>query len=172
MRAAMDGDQAAYRSLLVSLAHALRSTVRRGFARAGLAADEVEDVVQETLLAVHLKRHTWRRDETIGPWITAIARNKLVDALRRRGRRAQVPIEEVVEELCEEHPDAELDRRDVDHVLGQLNGRQQDIVRWVSIEGYSIRQVAERLEMTEGAVRVALHRSLKSLAASLRRTPG
>ena len=87
MRAANGGDAAAYNRLLTSLAPAIRSVARRGLGRAGFAVEEAEDVVQETLLAIHLKRHTWDPSMPLGPWVRAIARNKLIDSMRRRGRR-------------------------------------------------------------------------------------
>ena len=83
MRAAVNGDAGAYRQFLASLAPVLRATARRNCARVGLDGGEAEDVVQETLLAIHLKRHTWDLDRPIGPWITAIARHKLIDAIER-----------------------------------------------------------------------------------------
>lgn len=166
MRAAIDGDEVAYRRLLESLSQSLRAATRRGFAQAGAALNDVEDVVQETLLALHLKRHTWNSDQPLGPWVRAIARHKLIDALRRRGRRIEVPIDAVLDFLAAEEPlDSELDRKDAARLVDGLRGRQQIIVRAISIEGQSIREVAERLDMNEGAVRVALHRGLKALAA-------
>ncbi len=164
MRAAIDGDAASYRQLLESLSHSLRAATCRGFAQAGAAPNDVEDVVQETLLAIHLKRHTWNADQPLGPWVRAIARHKLIDALRRRGRRIEVPIEAVLDFLAADEPRSDLDRQDAERLVNGLRGRQQAIVRAISIEGQSIREVAERFDMNEGAVRVALHRGLKALA--------
>lgn len=172
MRAAIDGDAASYRQLLDSLARSLRAATRRGFAQVGAAPNDVEDVVQETLLAVHLKRHTWNSDQPLGPWVRAIARHKLIDALRRRGRRIEVPIEVVLDTLAADEPRSDLDRQDAVRLVDGLRGRQQAIVRAISIEGKSIREVAERLEMNEGAVRVALHRGLKALAAMHEKADG
>jgi RNA polymerase sigma-70 factor (ECF subfamily) len=165
MRAAIDGDEASYRLLLESLSRSLRAATRRGFAQAGAALNDVEDVVQETLLAIHLKRHTWNSDQPLGPWVRAIARHKLIDALRRRGRRTEVPIEAVLDFLAAEEPRNDLDRQDAARLVDGLRGRQHVIVRAISIEGQSIREVADRMGMNEGAVRVALHRGLKALAA-------
>lgn len=165
MRAAMGGDAAAYRRLLEALTHSLRAVTRRGFAQAGAALNDVEDVVQETLLAIHLKRHTWDMDQPLGPWVRAIARHKLIDALRRRGRRIEVPIDLVIDSLPADEGPSNLDRQDAHRLVDGLNGRQQAVVRSISIEGKSIRETADRLGMNEGAVRVALHRGLKALAA-------
>jgi len=88
MRLAISGDSAAYHRLLRALTPVLRAGARRGLARAGQPVDQSEDIVQDILLAVHLKRHTWDTNAPFAPWLFAIARNKLIDALRRRGRRA------------------------------------------------------------------------------------
>lgn len=168
MRAAISGDAVAYRRFLGSVTRSLRAMARRRIARAGLAVGDAEDVVQEVLLAIHLKRHTWDQSRPIGPWISAIARNKFIDSLRRRGARADVPIENVVETLAAEEKEEGLGQHDLDRLLGRLRGRQRDIVRLVSMEGVSARQTAERLHMSEGAVRVALHRALRALAALYR----
>ena len=172
MRAAIAGDAAAYRRLLDQLSYSLRAATRRGFAQFGAAMNDVEDVVQETLLAIHLKRHTWDPNQPLGPWVRAIARHKLIDALRRRGRRIEIPIEAVIDFLPAEEVRSDLDRQDAQRLIGELNGRQQTIVRSISIEGKSIRDVAANLGMNEGAVRVALHRGLKALAAMHRKGDG
>jgi RNA polymerase sigma-70 factor (ECF subfamily) len=171
MRAANRGDRASYSRLLHELAPVLRAVVKRGFARYGLDGGEVEDVVQETLLALHLKRHTWDERRAFLPWVQSIAQNKLVDNLRRRGRRAQISLDEVSETLVANAPSADMNGVDAERMIARLEGRQRDIVVAISIEGASAREVGERLGMTEGAVRVALHRALQSLAKAFRAEP-
>jgi RNA polymerase sigma-70 factor (ECF subfamily) len=85
--------------------------------------------------------------------------------LRRRGRRIQVPIESVMETLAAEESNSSVDRQDAARLVNGLRGRQKEVVRSISLEGQSIRDVAQRLQMKEVAVRVALHRGLKALAA-------
>src|SRR5262245_56536658 len=99
MRAANGGDSAAYERLLRGIATAVRPVARRGLRRAGRATADAEDIVQDVLLAVHLKRHTWDASQPVGPWVYAIARYKLVDALRRAGWRQHVPIDAVADTL-------------------------------------------------------------------------
>jgi RNA polymerase sigma-70 factor (ECF subfamily) len=169
MRAANAGDEAAYRALLASLASALRTMARRTLTRYGRGTADAEDVVQEVLLAIHLKRRTWDENRPFGPWFSAIARNKLTDCLRRRGNRIEIPIEDFDDILTIEEPTDEFLRQDVTRMLDQLNQRQRDIVRSISLDGMSIHDTAARFGMKEGAVRVALHRGLKALAAIYRR---
>jgi RNA polymerase sigma factor (sigma-70 family) len=168
MHAAIDGDNQAYRTLLVSLTPCLRSLAKRGFERVGLGNSEIEDVVQETLLAIHLKRGTWDRSRSLGPWVSAIARYKLVDSLRRKGRTTDLPIEDVADWLADDAANEGSARHDADSMLETLKGRDQDIVRSISIDGQPVRDVAQKLGMTEVAVRVSLHRSLKRLAERFR----
>ncbi|NTG42952.1 sigma-70 family RNA polymerase sigma factor [Rhizobium rhizogenes] len=168
MRAAIDGDAQAYHRFLSAVAPYLRAMARRRCDQFGAPASEAEDVVQEVLLAIHLKRGTWDTSRPIGPWISTIVRNKLIDSLRRRGRHVNVPIDDVIDSLeADEQTDA-LDRLDVDRMLAQLRDPQRTIVRSISVDGTSVRETADRLKMTEGAVRVALHRALKALAALYR----
>lgn len=170
MRKAIAGDDVAYRRLLSELSTALRMIVRRGFSGVSAAPSEVEDVVQEVLLAIHLKRHTWDANQPITPWVMAISRNKMIDDLRRKGRRGEVPIDGMIDMLeSGGHEDA-IHAHDVTRVLTGLNGRNREIVQAISIDGHTAHDVAKRLGMTEVAVRVALHRSLKALADTYRET--
>ena len=168
MRAAISGDACAYHRFLVSVTPHLRLMARHRSRVAGAPERDVEDIVQEVLLAIHLKRGTWDQSRPIGPWIAAIVRNKLIDALRRRGRHVIVPIEDVIDTLgAEDHADG-ASPGEIDGLLGQLKVQQREIVKSISMNGSSVRETADRLHMTEGAVRVALHRALKTLAALYR----
>jgi RNA polymerase sigma factor (sigma-70 family) len=168
LRQGLQGDEAAYRQFLESLAIWLRRTTRNRCRRMGIGDAEVEDVVQESLLAIHLKRNTWRADEPVSPWIAAISRNKLIDVMRRRGRRAELSLDDVEESVLPSITADDSAGHDVQRVLESLNERQRSIVRLVSIEGRSAREAAQALGMSEGALRVALHRALHALAVQLR----
>ncbi len=168
MRAAISGDNAAYHRLLKAVTPVLRAAARRGLARAGQPVDQSEDIVQEILLAVHLKRHTWDADAPFAPWLFAIARNKLIDALRRRGRRIFVNIDDFAETIPSEAPAETASAGEVATLLKALPERQRDVLQSISVEGTSIKDTATKFSMSEGAVRVALHRGLASLTARLR----
>jgi RNA polymerase sigma-70 factor (ECF subfamily) len=168
MRAALKGDDAAYQRLLRGLTPVLRGLARRGLARAGQPVDQSEDIVQEILLAVHLKRHTWDADAPFAPWLFAIARNKLIDALRRRGRRVFVSIDDFAETLADQPAAETPSTREVAAQLEQLPVRQREVLQSIAVDSASIKDTAQRFSMTEGAVRVALHRGLASLTARLR----
>ena len=132
--------------------------------------DHVEDIVQETLLAVHNARHTYRQDQPVTAWAHAIARYKLMDFLRARMRHdaRNDPLDDVeglFEESAEQASDA---RRDVAVLLGQLPDRQRLPIEMVKLQGLSVAEAAGRAGMSESAVKVGVHRGLKALAARIR----
>ncbi|HHZ08754.1 MAG TPA: sigma-70 family RNA polymerase sigma factor [Rhizobiales bacterium] len=160
LRSAIAGDERAYARFLERTAALVRGFARRRTADGGV---DPEDIVQETLLAIHLKRHTWIADAPVLPWIFAIARFKIIDAYRRRGRRIEIDVDEVAETLAQ--PEAErASDRDVGRALDALAPGQRGVVAAITVEGYSIGETARRLGMTETAVRVALHRGLAAIA--------
>ena len=163
LRAGLAGDEHRYKAFLDAITPALRRLVR---ARAGgLDEADCEDIVQDVLLAVHLKRHIWRNDEPVRPWLFAIARHKVIDAFRARGRRVTVDIDPFSESLPAPEQEDPTRGGDMERVLAELDARSAAIVRGIGLDGESVGEVGTRLGMTEGAVRVALHRGLKKLAA-------
>ncbi len=167
MRLAMSGDSAVYHRLLKAVTPVLRAAARRGLARAGQPTDQAEDIVQDILLAVHLKRHTWDANAPFAPWLFAIARNKLIDALRRRGKRIFVNIDDFSETLADQ-PAETASASEVAAQLNTLPARQREVLQSIAVESASIKDTAMKFNMSEGAVRVALHRGLASLTAKLR----
>ncbi len=168
MRTANRGDAEAYRKLLRQISPMLRGFARCAPASYRLSAEDIEDIVQETLLAMHLKRHTWVESKPLLPWVRAMAHNKLVDHLRRSGRGEQLPIDDFSDVLVADPPASISSALDAEAAIGRLDGRQRDIVVAISVSGKSAREVAEELGMTEGAVRVVLHRALRALSKALR----
>ena len=158
--AALAGDEKAYAAFLREAAALVRGFARR---RASDGLVDAEDVVQDTLLAIHLKRHTWKTDAPVLPWIMAIARHKLIDAYRRRGGRIEVELEGILESLAQ--PDTEQPgTRDIERALDALTPGQRRVVSSISVEGRSISETAEALAISQTAVRVALHRGLQAIA--------
>lgn len=172
MRAAVAGDSGAYRKFLHAVSPYIRAIARSRCRRLGMLESEAEDIVQEVLLTIHLKQGTWDRSREIGPWLTAITRNKIIDAFRRRGQRIEVPIDDVLDSLRAEEPLPTLHTGEIDALLEKLTCRQQEIVRSISLRGASIQETAQRLEMTDVSVRVSLHRALKALGALYRSSTG
>jgi RNA polymerase sigma factor (sigma-70 family) len=162
LAAANAGDARAYAQFLRTVTPVLRGIVQtRG---GGLGEAGCEDVLQEVLLAIHLKRHTWDPGAPVRPWLYAITRYKIVDAFRARGRKTDLPIDDFVDVLPAEAGPDPTEAADMDKMIGMLDGRSARIVRKIGLEGASVAETGEALTMSEGAVRVALHRAFKTLA--------
>jgi RNA polymerase sigma-70 factor, ECF subfamily len=159
-RASLNGDERAYGDFLQQAAALVRAWARRRTTFGGL---DPEDIVQETLLAIHVKRHTWQTDARVAPWLYAIARHKLVDALRRLGRHPRIEIGELEDRLAAEETETVRDW-EIDRALETLTPGQRSVVTAISVEGHTIAEAARRLDMNETAVRVALHRGLAAIA--------
>ncbi len=166
MLAGLDGDRAAYRALLGDVRLRLGGYFSRRLSR---GSPEAEDLVQDTLMAIHTRRETYDRAQPFLPWAYAIARYKLIDHYRRSGRRISVPLEDAEHQLSVPDESAAVDaRRDIERALATLPERTRILVRSLKIEELSVAETAERVGMTDGAVKVAMHRGLKALTARLR----
>ena len=161
------GDGAAYHRFLGELSGHLRAFLRRRLAR---MPDDVEDLVQETLLAVHNQRHTFDAAQPLTAWAHAIARYKLVDFLRRRSRRDLLtePLDDELEVLSSADADAAEARRDLARLLETLPERQRMPIVYVKVQGLSVIEAARLTGMSASAVKVAVHRGLKALATKIR----
>jgi RNA polymerase sigma-70 factor, ECF subfamily len=163
MRAAQRGCADSYVRLLNDVAASLRQIAAADLRRFGLQASDAEDVIQETLLAIHLKRHTWQDDRPFLPWLRAIARHKALDFVRRRGRKQEVPVEQVADTLPAPATAPDLGAP-LERFLEELPQRQRQVVQSLAVEGASVPETAMKLNMTHGAVYVAFHRGLAALA--------
>lgn len=158
----LDGEQAAYQAFLQKLSAHLRAFLRR---RLFGWPDEVEDLVQECLLAVHNKRHTYQSDQPLTAWVHAIARYKVIDLLRSKSGREALhdPLNEDLAVFAESSTDASDARRDLTGLLETLPDRQRLPIEHVKLQGLSVTEAAALLSMSESAVKVGIHRGLKAL---------
>jgi len=168
MQSANAGDGAAYHRLLMGIAPVLRVTVEGGLERAGRPTDQCEMIVQEILLAVHLKRHTWDVSTPFCSWLFAITRNKLLDLMRRSDKPGRIDIDCFRDPSPEEPPSESRKTTEVDEHIQSLSHRQRIVLQAIVSGQVSLRETAAKLMTTENAVRVALHRGLSNLAAKLR----
>jgi RNA polymerase sigma-70 factor (ECF subfamily) len=160
MCAAQAGDALAYRQLLGMAAQLLMRWFRRK-----VAPTDLDDLVQDTLLAVHQRRASWDPARPFLPWLAAIARYRWVDRLRRaRVRDADALFDDIAVESGEA---ALIGLLGCDRLLGMLPGPQAAAIRAVKIEGLSVIEAAARLGQSESMIKVNVHRGLKRMAAAV-----
>jgi RNA polymerase sigma-70 factor (ECF subfamily) len=166
MLASLDGDAAAHRSLLERLSRHLRAYYRRRFAAGRRDTEEAEDLVQETLIAIHTRRHTYDRSQPLTPWVFAIARYRLIDHLRHtRDSLADIPLSDAAELLAHDEQSQAESAYDLDQLLGRLPERMRRAIRFVKLDGLSTAEAASRCGTSQSAVKVNVHRGLKALGA-------
>ena len=160
------GDAPAYHLFLGDLSAHLRSFLR---SRLVQRPEEVEDLVQELLLAVHNQRHTYDCDQPLTAWVHAIARYKFIDYLRRRSRTESLhePLDQEAELPVTTDAGAQEARYDLAKLLQILPDRQRLPILYVKIEGATVADAARRTGMSESAIKVGIHRGLKALAAAV-----
>ena len=157
MAAAQVGDANAYRILLGELA----SWLRRYYARR-LPPSMTEDAVQDVLLAIHEKRHTYDPTRPFGPWLAAIARYKWIDRLRSLRAEASEPLDENMG--VPDHEDAVVAGSTIKQLLAELKPPQAEAIRLVKLEGYSVEETSRATGQSISLVKVNVHRGLKRLA--------
>lgn len=163
MLRALGGDGAAYADLLRRLGDHLRAYYRR---RLGSGAD-AEDLLQETLIAMHTRRSTYDPSRPFTAWVYAIARYKLIDHFRRTKRRAEDPLDDPDILFGAQDANAAEAQLDVERLLSRLPEKTRRLIHDVKIEGLSTAQAAARHGLSESAVKVGVHRGLKTLSAQV-----
>ncbi|KQR70015.1 sigma-70 family RNA polymerase sigma factor [Rhizobium sp. Leaf341] len=166
MLLSLDGDEAAYRCLLDVLRHLLVRYYKRRLGRSDTS--DVDDLVQDTLLALHQRRITYDRERPFTAWFFTIARHKLVDHHRRTGSRGHVGLEAAGEMPDGYREDAVSAQMDIQRLLAGLPAWQAEAIRQVRLDGSSITEAALHAGRSESMVKVGIHRGIKALAARLR----
>ena len=169
MLASLDGSAGSYRSLLERLSSRLRAYYKGKLARVGRGATEAEDLVQEVLLAIHLKRHTYDTGEPFTPWVHTIARYKLIDYLRRTRSTASVPLDEGTEVMAQDDHAGAESSHDIKKLLGRLPEKVRCAIECVKLEGRSVAEAAERCGISESGVKINIYRGLRTLATFIAR---
>lgn len=155
-----EGDAAAYDVFLAELRNWLTRYFNRKMRDGG-----VEDVVQETLIAVFLKREAYSPDDALGPWLMTIAYRKWVDSVRRRTRTTLVPLDE--RHKVDDHGDAVRSAIVIEDCLATLKRAQHDAIVYRMIDGFSVAETATMTGQSESLVKVNVHRGLRRMTTSL-----
>ena len=158
MARSQKGDKQAYTVLLTEA----QLWLERYFSRRCPPA-QLDDLVQEVLMAIHKKRATWDASRPFMPWMAAIARYRWVDHLRKVYRTEEDALEDhdAPEDSDE---DAVLARMSLERLFVHLPEKQTEAIELTKIEGLSVREAAERTGQSESAIKVNIHRGLKKLA--------
>ena len=170
MTVGLDGDAIAYKMLLERLSSQLRAYFKGQLNRLNRGPVEAEDLVQEVLIAIHTRRHTYDRSQLFTPWVYAIARYKFVDYLRRTKQSIEdLPIEET-EEINVRDDGAPVESSlDLERLMTSLPLRMRQAIQAVKLDGLSVREASEQCGMSESNVKVSVHRGLKALALQIRK---
>jgi RNA polymerase sigma-70 factor, ECF subfamily len=166
MLQSLDGDEEAYRRLLRESGERLRAYFSRRLSDPSMA----DDLVQETLIAIHTRRGSYDRERPFTVWLHAIARYKLIDHVRKLGRHKSVAIDDMPEELIAvDERDSVGARQDLDQMLETVSDLHRGLIRAVKIEGRSIAEASAASGLSESAVKVAIHRALERLKKRISR---
>lgn len=156
----MNGNRASYESFL-SLSSVLIERYLKQLGGRYAQKETLEDLLQEVLLTLHQKKHTYREDRALLPWLYAIVRHRYIDYYRSRKRTpAQTSLEEMgdIIEGTEQSPGF-----DMEEIMSLLTARQKEMLYLVKVEGQSYKEAASTLSMSVSAVKVSVHRLVKSL---------
>lgn len=166
MTRGQEGDQAAYRRLLIEITPYLRALSAR---RLYNAAD-IEDGVQDILLTLHTIRHTYDPSRPFGPWLATIAQRRLIDRLRitSRNRKRETTLTEDHEQIVDgEEREAQVQPRSLAAAIASLPAAQQQAIHLLKLQELSLNEAAKKTGTSIGALKVATHRAMKSLRAIL-----
>ena len=171
MIAALGGDADAHRAVLERLSRQLRSYFKNQLIRIGRGPVEAEDLVQETLIAIHTRRHTYHPSQPFTPWVYAIARYKFIDYLRRaHGSIQDLPIEDTKEIPTADDASHVESSLDLERLMAGLPTRVRQAIHAVKLDGLSVTETATQYGMSESNVKVSIHRGLKAMARLIRGT--
>ncbi|KQP67973.1 RNA polymerase subunit sigma [Methylobacterium sp. Leaf111] len=163
--ASLGGSAVDYRRFLERLGSHLRAYYKGKLVRSGRTDTEAEDLVQETLMVIHTRRHTYDVTQPVTPWVHAIARYKLIDHLRQtRATAANVPVEDAGVLLAHGDHVAAESSLDVARLLAHWPAKMRSAIQSTKVDGLSTAEAAARSGMSETAVKVSVHRGLKALA--------
>ena len=155
------GDEAAHRAFLGAAAGLLRAFFRN---RLRGAPEDAEDLVQETLVALHTRRDSYDSAFPLMAWVYAIARYRMIDHFRRLKRRGPHDSIDGME-LGGLDPEIEASdaRRDVATLLAKLPAKQRTVIRLVKLEEKSVREAADLTGFSESDIKISIHRGMKAL---------
>lgn len=171
---AMGGDARSYEAFLRKVGDMIRAYLMKSVKPSRTRPEQVEDLVQDVLLAVHNKQDTYRKGLPIRPWLYAIARYRLIDSYRASGREPLVHFaeESSFDEIADDREsDFGTSRMDVETLMADLPEKQKQVLMLAKIEEVPLVEIAERMGMSLSAVKVSIHRAMCALRTSYGNSP-
>lgn len=173
MRASLSGDSASHGQLLTLLSGHLRAYFRRKLGYIGRSVADAEDLVQETLIAIHVHRNAYDPSRPVVPWVYSIARYKLIDFLRRTGTIARDISIDDVDGLSAREEQADVESAfELERLLERLPPKMRRAIQYVKLKGMSVREAAKHSGMSESAIKVSVHRGLRRLSLVVKQETG
>jgi len=169
MRAAQDGDKAAYETLLTDIMPLLRAVVQRTWRN----PHDVEDIVQDVLLSLHVVRHTYDPTRPFVPWLLTIARRRIADTARRSSSRSahETTVEVLPEtfsgDATKNEQEGSDDQAAIRTALAGLTGGQREAVELLKVQGLSLNEASAITGKSVAALKINVHRGLKALRRKL-----
>jgi len=160
MSLAQKGDAEAYYRLLKTLDPYIRKFCFKKVAYLNIA----DDVVQESLMAIHKYRHTYDAAKPFKPWLHTIVKSKAIDALRARHRIAENELQN--DERLSEIPAAEGgtgQNLDVQDLLKKIPEEFRVPIELMKLQSFTVEDVAAKLNLSPSSVKMRVHRGLKLL---------
>ena len=157
MQAAQQGDESSYVQLLREVGEWLKRYYTRR-----IHLSQVDDLVQETLMSIHAKRHTYDPNQPFGPWLAAVARHRWIDQLRKQSRATEVELFDTI--AATDRTDEGTYASDLEVMMRDIPEKQAQVIRLVKIEGHSIAEVSKATGHSESSVKVMIHRGIKRMA--------
>jgi len=170
MRAAQDGDNSAYARLLADVLPVVRAMVRRKWR----SANDVEDIVQDVLLSIHVVRHTYDPGRPFGPWLSTITARRIADAARRASSRSanETTVETMPETSSHDETKSDQDvvddQGEIQRALAGLSPPQRQAIELMKIHGLSLEEASAVTGKSVSALKVTVHRAMKVMRRILK----
>lgn len=165
IRLAQNGDEKAYAAFLTETSIILRAYISRKIYQ----ISDREDLIQEILLSIHKARHTYDCNRPVKPWIMAIATYRINDYLRAyyKKRENEIIDYDSIANFFDQNVTDSIISNELINTVNALPEKQRKIVHMMKIEGYSVKEVASAMNMSESAIKVSAHRAYKLLRKKL-----
>ncbi len=168
MHLSQQGDKAAYAKLLNEASHMLKGYLINKVS----GSNDVDDILQEILISLHNARHTYDKSRPFKPWLFSIAKFRLYDYFRKIYKKSENEsnyLQETSHEFDIDVTESDDEYEELYEAIDKLPEKQKKIIELMKIEGYTAKEVAKKLNMSESAVKTSAHRTYKTLKEEIKK---